>query len=243
MEKSRKFLWVLLFFVSGILYYLFFGFEPPVGNVVSSGFIQEEVFVSRIIDGDTVELSDSRKVRMLGINTPEKGRFMSSESIAFTKLMENQTAILEYKEEDRYGRVLGYLFFKGNNMNEELVSRGLAHLYYYEKDIYYETLKRAEETARNGKKGIWQESKNFGCLELIELQYKEPSGRCKNEEQLILENHCSTLNVLIKDDATHEYLEKIPSGTFTQNFSCIFNDAGDSLFIWDDTGLLTWWRY
>ncbi len=243
MERGRKVLWVLLFLVSGTLYYILFGTGEITGNIAKSGFIQEEVFVLRVIDGDTVELNDSRKVRMLGTNTPEKKRFMSDEAVAFTKQMENQKAVLEYKEKDKYGRVLGYLFFQGESMNEGLIRNGLAHIYYYDKDFYYENLVNAELEAREKGIGIWQESKNFGCLELIKLQYEEPSGRCKNGEELILENRCSTLNVLIKDDATHEFPEKIPQGRFTMNFSCVFNDAGDSLFIWDDSGLLVFYRY
>ncbi len=243
MEKQKKVLWVLLFFVSGILYYFLFGMGEITGEVTNSGFIREQVFITRVIDGDTVQLNDSRKVRMLGVNTPEKGKFMSDKAIEFTKRLENETATLEYKEKDKYGRILGYLLFEEENHNFGLLRNGFAHAYYYEKDFYYESAMEMEELARQEKKGIWQDSANFGCLTLIELKYKEDGKRCTNKEQLILRNDCWEIEVLIKDDATHDSIEKISKGTFTKNFSCVFNDAGDSLFIWDDSGLLVFYRY
>ncbi len=245
MKKSKKILWILLFLVSGILYYLLFGEGQTIGNVIlgENDFIREEVFVKRVIDGDTVELEDLRKVRMLGINTPEKGKFMSNESILFTKNLENKSVFLEYQEKDKYGRVLGYLFLEEISVNEELVRIGLAHSYYYAEDHYSESVRRAEALAREEKIGIWQDSNNFGCIELVELKYEEDNKRCTNREQLKLDNQCNEIEVLIKDDATHEFVEKIPRGRFVKNFSCVFNDAGDSLFIWDDSGLLIFYRY
>src|SRR3989344_101999 len=38
---------------------------------------KEKVFVSRIIDGDTLQLGDGRTIRLVNINTPEKGELGS----------------------------------------------------------------------------------------------------------------------------------------------------------------------
>jgi len=240
---GKRILWVLLFVVSGILYYLLFGGELT-GNVIKSQSLGEVVLVTRIVDGDTVELNDSRKVRLIGVNTPEKGRFMSNEAIEFTKRIENKEVILESNEKDKYGRNLGYIIFEEENINLGLLRNGFAHSYYYGKDKYYEEAMKMEAIAREEKRGIWRDSeKNNGCFELIELKYKEDGKRCTNREMLTLRNYCSEIEVLIKDDATHEFIKKIPSGIFTMNFSCTFNDEGDSLFIWDDSGLLIFYRY
>jgi len=243
MEKQRNTLWVLLFLISGIIYYLLFGFRDLTEDIIKSRFIQEQVFITRVIDGDSIELSDSRKVRMLGVNTPEKGKFISDKAIEFMKRLENKTITLKYKEKDRYGRVLGYLIFEGENYNLGLLRNGLAHAYYYNKDFYYETAIKIESLARKEKRGIWQDSINFGCLTLIDLKYKEDEKRCTNRERLILQNDCGEIQVLIKDDAAHESIERIPKGVFTKNFSCVFNDVGDSLFVWDNSGLLVFYRY
>jgi micrococcal nuclease len=242
MDTKRRALWILLFLVSGVLYYLMFGDNQTVWNLSGSKFRVEEVRVFRIIDGDTVELNDSRKVRLLGINAPETGKNWAEEARIFLKNFENQTLSLSYKETDKYGRTLGYLESGQISLNEMLAEKGLAHMYYYEPDGYYERIKHAEERARQERKGIWMKSNRSGCIELVELRYQE-STRCKNQERLILRNTCDEFSVLIKDDATHEFEERIPQGLFAKNFSCIFNDAGDSLFISDDSGLLVFFRY
>lgn len=240
---EKKLLWLSLFIVSAILYYLLFGGEQIIGNVIKSEFIKEEVIVQRVIDGDTLELEDSRRVRMLGVNTPEKKRFMSEEAINYTKQLEGKNVILEYNERDKYGRILGYIIYNGENINLGLLRNGLAHAYFYQEDIYFNKAKEIESLARNEERGIWTPSQHKDCLELLEFRYNEDGKRCSNKERLILENSCSELDVLIKDDATHEFSQKISTGVFSMNFSCTFNDVGDSLFIWDDSGLLIFYRY
>src|SRR5690606_8670639 len=68
--------------------------------------------VSRVIDGDTVELSDGRKVRLIGVNTPESTtrteRFGKEASAYTTSKLEGQKVYLQkdVSETDRYGRLL-----------------------------------------------------------------------------------------------------------------------------------------
>lgn len=240
MKKSKKILLLLVFIISGFLYYLIFSF----GNNSEKDFIQEEVKIKRALDGDTLELEDGRKVRMLGMNTPEKGKFMSKEALNFTKTLENKTAVLFYNKKDKYGRILGYVFFEDENFNRKILESGLAHLYYYEKDKFYQQMKEAEEIARQNKKGIWKESRNKDCISLIRFEYKEKTKRCNNEEILVLNNSCNKpISVLIKDDSTKQAEEELKQGIFSKNFSCAFNDEGDSLYIWDNEGLILFYRY
>ena len=49
--------------------------------------------ISRVIDGDTVELEDGRTIRLLNINTPEKGRPFSDEATDFLKEYEKAKEI------------------------------------------------------------------------------------------------------------------------------------------------------
>ncbi|MEM4181707.1 MAG: thermonuclease family protein [Candidatus Pacearchaeota archaeon] len=239
MKKKKKFLLLLLFVISGLLYYFIYSF----GNNSEKDFIQEEIKIKRALDGDTLELEDGRKVRMLGINTPEKGKFMSKEALEMTKTIENKKVILLYNQKDKYGRVLGYIFFEGENFNKKILENGLAHLYYYEKDRFFEEMKETEKRARENKKGIWKESRNKECVSLIKFDYKEKK-RCNNEEILVLENSCNkSIKVLIKDDSTKQTEEEIKQGIFSKNFSCAFNDEGDSLYVWDNEGLILFYRY
>ena len=80
---------------------------------------------------------------------------------------------------------------------------------------------------------------------MVELQFNELGERCTNKERVVLRNTCDfDLSVIIKDDATHIYNEKLAANSlFNQSYSCIWNDDGDSLYIWDEDGLVLFYRY
>lgn len=234
--KIKGVIVIFLIVFSGVFYY----------HISEEKIILEELKVIRIIDGDTLELENNQKVRLLGINTPEKKKPFSKEA---TKYLEdktlNKTISLENFGYDKYGRILGYIFIENENINEEILRQGLATLYYYEKDNYYNSLKNAEEKARQNEVNLWKKSKNSNCLEIKEFRYEERNERCKNDELLILENSCDyEINFILKDDATHIYEESIGANeVFEKSFSCIWNDDGDSVYIYDDEGLVLFFRY
>jgi hypothetical protein len=132
---------------------------------------------------------------------------------------------------------LGYLFLEDENINLEILGRGFGTLYYYKKDKYFDEMKRAEEFAKINGLGIWKKSENNKCISLVSLKYTEP-------EKLILENSCDfNLEVFIKDDATHIYEEVFYPGIFEMETSHIWNDNGDSVYVYDKEGLLEFYRY
>lgn len=237
MEKEKVII-LLLMIISGIAYYFYV--DNFTANAVYS---QEEMQVKRAVDGDTLEMYNGERIRMLGINTPEKNEFGYQEAKDFTAQLANKTVIAEYKEKDKYGRILGYIFYNNQNFNKKLIEGGFAHIYFYDQDKYYSDFKKAEEIARNKQSGIWRHSENYGCLNILEFKYIEDGERCTNGEKLVLDNLCEELNVTLKDDATHIEHKLISTGRFEESFSCIFNDAGDSLFVWDKTGLILFERY
>jgi len=223
---------IILIILSGVLYY----------NYVDTK-ITQEITINRVIDGDTVELGNNLKVRLLGINTPEKNMPNYQEAKEFLEIQtKNKQAQIEYTETDRYGRILGYIFIENQNINEQILKEGLGHLYYYEKDSHYNNLKAAETYARNNQLGIWQKSQYSTCFQLIELDYYDKGD---DNETLILQNNCNKkLNVIIKDDATHIYKETIPEGIFSKTLQNIFNDDGDTLYVWDEDGkIIIFYRY
>jgi endonuclease YncB( thermonuclease family) len=224
-----------LFITSGIFYY----------QLVSTNE-RTTVFVARVIDGDTIELDSGQKLRLKGINTPEKSIIGYEEAKDFLKkLSENKSLNAEIMGIDKYGRGLSYIFIDNQNINELILEKGLGTLYYYEEDGYYKDLKNAEEIARKNEIGIWKKSPDANCLELLELKETENPKRCSNNEILRIKNSCNKeINLIIKDEATHIYHETIrPFNILTKNFSCIWNDAGDTLFVWDEKGLLMRYSY
>lgn len=237
--KRSSLILLLIFLITGFAYYIFVDNFSPTGNAIK----RIDAIVERVIDGDTIVLEGGEKIRFLGINTPEKGEFYKNESTEFTKQVENKSVQVEIIEKDKYGRSLGYVFYNGKMLNEEILKRGFASLFVYTPDEYTNELKKAEAYARENELGIWKKSDKYGCLTIKEFKYIEDGKRCTNKERITLQNFCGTLNVTIKDDATHIEHELITKGLFTKNYSCIWNDAGDTLFIWDETGLLVFERY
>ena len=220
----------ILMVLSGVFYY------GITGEVVGG---MEEVVVLRVIDGDSLELDGGQKVRLLGINTPEKSMSFYEVASGFVRdLVEGESVEIESYGFDKYGRMLGYVFVDGVNLNREILERGFGTLYYYDKDIYYDELKRAEEFARLNEIGIWGKSSNWGCLEIVEFEIVEP-------ERLVLGNVCDVdLDFMFKDDATHIYREVVGGGSILEKeFSHIWNNDGDSIYVYDSEGLLMFYRY
>ena len=219
---------LILFVTSGIFYY----------HLTKEKQEEFSGVISRIIDGDTFELSTGDKVRLKGINAPET--FMNGNELA-TNLLEdylNKTVKIISFGTDKYDRILGYLFFENENLNLKILEQGFASLYYYGEDKYYKEMTEAEEFARMNEFGIWKKSPDYECLEIINFDYKEP-------ELLKIYNYCNkTFNITLKDDATHIYEETIlPAGVFEKKSSHIWNDEGDTVYIWDEQGLLIFYRY
>ena len=119
--------------------------------------------VTRIIDGDNVELSTGESVRLYGINCPEKKQPLSKKSIDLTtKLALNQEIRIEYQpnyKKDRWDRILGYVFIGDTHLNVELVKSGLCEVVIYQKRaklIYQDELLEAQELAKQEKLGKWK---------------------------------------------------------------------------------------
>lgn len=216
---------------------------------------RESVTVTRAIDGDTLVLENGSSVRLLGINTPEKGERLAEEAKRELAWLEGSAVTLERDVEsgDRYGRLLRYVYFEGGLVNARLVEKGLAHVYRTSNKMHLAELLEAEGKARNAGTGIWQRS-NQSCLGLAEFGYK-------GAERVVLENACPfALNMTgwkVKDEATNTYkfpafalgasmLITVHSGNGTDNATdlywnhstAVWNDQGDRLFITDSGGYL-----
>ena len=132
-------------------------------QVTQSEKLPDNPTVTRIIDGDNVELSTGESVRLYGINCPEKGKAYSQEAIDLTtKLTLNQEIRIEYQPnyiKDPWDRVLGYVFVNNIHLNEELVKTGFCEVKIYQKRaklLYQDELLEAEKQAKEQKLGVWQ---------------------------------------------------------------------------------------
>lgn len=126
---------------------------------------REKVKVIRVIDGDTIELEDGRRVRYIGIDTPEtvdpqkpvqcfgKEAYLENKKLVEGKQIEMEKDI---SETDQYGRILRYVWAEGVFVNEHLVREGFAHAVTFPPDVRYQELfLEAERKAREEGKGFW----------------------------------------------------------------------------------------
>ena len=128
---------------------------------------RESVSVRHVIDGDTFDLTDDRRVRMLGIDAPEAGyedkiaEPHSDESTAWLRdRVEGREVQLriDAREKDRYGQLLAWVFDPdGILINQQMLSEGHAKLlpdFGLPLDLE-PSLRAAESDAKAAKLGLW----------------------------------------------------------------------------------------
>lgn len=124
-----------------ILYASLFAFN---GKVVS------------IHDGDTITILQGKqqiKVRLFGIDAPELKQPYGKKSKQFlASLIAGQMVEVEPKGKDRYKRTLGIIYYKGQDINAQMVLNGYAWAYVKYSRMYVDQ----EKTAREKKLGLWQ---------------------------------------------------------------------------------------
>ncbi|MBF0270455.1 MAG: thermonuclease family protein [Magnetococcales bacterium] len=114
--------------------------------------------VVRVQDGDSLVVTRSggyEKIRLAGIDTPEKGQPYAEEAKALTtRLVDQRTVRIRGKERDRYGRQVAWVTPPdGEELGAALVRAGLAWQHpYYSQDP---ELKRLEQEARSRGLGLW----------------------------------------------------------------------------------------
>lgn len=134
--------------------------------------------VERVVDGDTVEVNyqgESKKVRLIGVDTPESVNPDASRNTEFgeiasnftkTTLQEGSIVYLEFdaQETDKYGRLLAYLYLddQGKDMfNADLLKKGYARTMTIQPNSKHsKEFAEMQKTAREGKVGFWAEDEN-----------------------------------------------------------------------------------
>ena len=124
--------------------------------------------VKQVIDGDTVVLTNGEKVRLIGINAPEKESdhrlaqpYSLEARLALVALVQNKTVRIEtgLDERDRYGRLLGSLYLpNGEDVQAILLKKGYAVMVVFPPNLKnLDRYVQAENQAREFGLGVWSE--------------------------------------------------------------------------------------
>ena len=159
--------------------------KPPSPSVAVAGSLSpiyrtlppgaQKFPVRNVYDGDTLTLVDERRVRFLGIDTPElkEKQPYAEEAKEYTKshCPKKQGIWLVIDGTDHYGRLLAHIFVEVNGgylcVNEGLVEQGFAFAYIpnqNDKTFNWNKLIQLQARARKSKRGVWksfQDSKVF----------------------------------------------------------------------------------
>lgn len=158
---------ISIIFFSVFFYYTFSKIIPNLPQITSTKQNEEIMLVKKVVDGDTIELQNEKKVRYIGIDTPEVVDprkpvqcFGEKASRKNKELVESRYVRLEkdVSEVDKYGRLLRYVYVNDLFVNLELVKNGFAFAATFPPDVKYaEKFLDAEREARNNKIGLWKE--------------------------------------------------------------------------------------
>lgn len=208
--------------------------DDSLSNFLNTG---EQVHVDRIIDGDTIE-SNSTSIRLLGINTPERGEYFYEEAKEFLENeILNKTVALKYTKEryDKYQRVLAYVFLDNTNINLKLVENGYANYYFPSgKDKYYNQFQNAWDDCIEKEINLCKPSTHV-CSQCISININSITNNCNFE--------CNIINWEIKEEGRNKFIfNETLQPNKEAGFELDLTDFGKSLFLRDKEGMLVVWE-
>ena len=136
-------------------------------------------YVSRVVDGDTLKLSDGERVRLIGIDTPELHysnkllrdskrthrdietiQEMGKRAAMFTKGLCDKKKVrleLDVEKRDKYGRCLAYVYLEdGTFVNAKIMEEGYAQVMTIPPNVKYaDYFLKLEKEARANHRGLW----------------------------------------------------------------------------------------
>ena len=129
----------------------------------------------KVIDWDTIKVENSNEeinIRMIGLDAPEKSTtrywytecFWNEATNHLNEILSWITSIQVEQdptqwETDKYWRLLWYVFFSWNNINQKMIEDGYWFEYTYNLPYKYQKeFKKAEKNARLNKLWLWDKN-------------------------------------------------------------------------------------
>ena len=148
------------------------------------------VTVQRVVDGDTLRLSDGRSVRMIGLNTPELGKQGRGDEPFAVAARKRLQALIDAsggrvglrpgkQAKDHYGRTLAHIYSaSGANLEAQMLADGLGFQVAVAPNVDLVVCQQAaERSARNTGLGLWRQSPVLKAEQIQRSGFAVISGR------------------------------------------------------------------
>lgn len=177
-KNIRRLLYLILAFI--VLYLVF-----KKNDLNFFGTDTQTYTVIRVVDGDTFILNNKERVRLIGVDTPEKYvsnklyrdiertkkdretlQTLGKQASEFVrKLVEGKKVTLQKdkysSDRDKYNRLLRYVYLEdGTCINAKIIESGYANAYTQFKFEKEDEFRRLEKEARENNRGLWKEGLN-----------------------------------------------------------------------------------
>jgi micrococcal nuclease len=180
-------------------------------------------------------------VRYLGINAPESGEpFFTEATRENERWVAGRTVKLEFdvQAQDRYQRLLAYVWVNGQLVNEEIVRNGYAVSETIQPDVKYQDLiLKAEKEAREHCRGLWanlcSSKSDTSCIKIVNINADAPGNdnENKNGEWIEIKNTCQQA-ILMKD-----WLLKDSSASNRYRFKDFTLEPGQNVLLYSGCGV------
>jgi len=178
-SQIRRVLIIILIFLAGFLSSDLLNSSDSSDNTPVFDDSKDRLYlVTEVIDGDTITINGSDRVRLLEIDAPERGECYFTESKeALSNLIKGKYVRLEkdISGVDVYGRLLRYVFLPQEDtmddtfVNDYMLEQGFADIYEVSQNKRYrDILMHGRNEAVTMRKGMWSE-----CEEELEIEMEK----------------------------------------------------------------------
>ncbi len=201
----------------------------------------KSILIRRVIDGDTVELENGERVRLIGVDTPEiyderkPVMYFAHEASNFTKqIAEGEKVRLEFDEnntylehKNKYGRTLAYIYLQdGAFLNAEIIKQGYGFAYTKFPFKYMEEFRRYQQEAMENEKGLWLETSHNPDVSNLIMQYEN----LNEEGKRLLKEYAESLSVKYSEGsgtAQSGIADTRETGIYSWNSPQLYNGSLD----------------
>ena len=223
-----------------------------------------QALVIDVQDGDSLLVDiggREERVRLIGINAPERDECFGPESAAGLREIVDDAQVdiaTDVESRDQYGRLLGYVYVDGTLVNEELARRGYVLARAFEPNTaLQDRIDDASREARDDQRGMWSPdtcaSASAASVSIVDIEPNPPGPDDENlngEWVVIVNNGDSEIHVsgwTLRDaSSVHRYLFPVgsylgPGADLTVFTGCGVDDPGRRYWcadgpVWGNSG-------